>query len=83
MDGVGQGPKVVFEIFGWHCTETVVMGWLVIAIVFVLCKVLTSSLKKVPDTKRQVIADGLEKACYDMPSSYYDFFPILYLFLYL
>ncbi|MBR6338425.1 MAG: F0F1 ATP synthase subunit A [Ruminococcus sp.] len=61
MDGVGQGPKVVFEIFGWHCTETVVMGWLVIAIVFILCKVLTSNLKKVPETKRQVIAEMMVK----------------------
>ena len=58
---VGQGPKVVFEIFGWHCTETVVMGWLVIVIVAILCKVLTSNLKKVPETKRQVIAEMMVK----------------------
>lgn len=61
MDGVGQGPKIVFEIFGWHCTETVVMGWLVIVIAIILCKVLTSNLKKVPETKRQVIAEMLVK----------------------
>lgn len=61
MDGVGQGPRVVFELFGWNCTETVVMGWLVIVIVAVLCKVLTSNLKKIPETKRQVIAEMLVK----------------------
>ena len=61
MDGVGQGPKVVFELFGWKCTETVVMGWLVIVIVAILCKVLTSNLKKVPETKRQVIAEMMVK----------------------
>ena len=37
------------------------MGWLVILIVFILCKVLTSNLKKVPETKRQVIAEMMVK----------------------
>ena len=69
MDGVGQGPKVVFEIFGWHCTETVVMGWLVILIVFILCKVLTSNLKKVPETKRQVVAEMMVKFVNNMVRS--------------
>ena len=57
MDGVGQGPRVVFEIFGWKVTETVIMGWLVILIVFVLCRFLTRNLKKVPESKRQVVAE--------------------------
>ena len=57
MDGVGQGPRVVFEILGWKCTETIVLGWLVILIVLVLSIFLTRNLKKVPETKRQVVSE--------------------------
>ncbi len=57
-----DGPKVVFtiDIFGGiDITETVVMGWLVILIVLLLSLFLTSNLKKVPTTKRQIVAEML------------------------
>lgn len=55
-----DGPKVVFTIpilGGLDITETVVIGWLVILIVLLACLFLTSDLKKIPTTKRQVIAE--------------------------
>lgn len=57
MDGLGKGPKVVFEIFGLRFTETVVIGWGIIAAVLLLCLWLTNDLKKVPEKKRQVVAE--------------------------
>ena len=57
MDGLGKGPKVVFEIFGLRFTETVVIGWGIIASVLLLCLWLTNDLKKVPEKKRQVVAE--------------------------
>lgn len=59
MDDIGQGPKIVFELFDGkiQITETVVMGWLIIVIVTLLCLWLTKDLKKVPEKKRQVLAE--------------------------
>lgn len=60
MDGIGQGPRVAFTlpIFGGiEITETIVIGWLIIAAVFLLCRYLTSSLEKVPTKKRQIVAE--------------------------
>lgn len=61
MDGIGQGPKVVFEIGRIRITETVVTGWIIIAAVFLLCLWLTRGLKKKPDSKRQIVAEMLVK----------------------
>lgn len=55
-----DGPKVVFTIDilgGIDITETVVMGWLVILIVLGLSLFLTSNLKRIPTTKRQIVAE--------------------------
>lgn len=54
-----SGPKIVFTIPGidMKVTETIVLGWLVILMVTVLCLVLTSNLKKKPETKRQMLAE--------------------------
>ena len=49
MTGIGNGPKIVFEIGGLRFTETVVMGWLIIVAVLILCLWLTHDLKKVPE----------------------------------
>lgn len=57
MDGIGDGPKVVFEIGKIQVTETLVMGWLIIVAVLVLCLWLTHGLKKKPENKRQVVAE--------------------------
>ena len=59
MTGIGNGPKIVFEIGGLRFTETVVMGWLIIVAVLILCLWLTHDLKKVPEKKRQVVAEML------------------------
>lgn len=54
-----DGPKIVFVIPGTEIavTETLVIGWIIIAAVFVLCLFLTRNLKKIPETKSQVIAE--------------------------
>lgn len=59
MTDIGNGPKIVFELLDGkiQVTETVVMGWLIIVIVTLLCMWLTKGLKKVPDKKRQVVAE--------------------------
>ncbi len=59
MTDVGNGPKIVFELLDGkiQVTETVVMGWLIIVIVTLLCMWLTKGLKKVPEKKRQVVAE--------------------------
>ena len=60
MDGIGQGPKVVFTIpilGGLDVTETVLIGWAIIVAVWLLCLFLTKNLKRVPEKKRQVIAE--------------------------
>lgn len=60
MDSIGQGPRVVFTIpvfGGLDITETIVIGWLIILAVLFLCLWLTKGLKKIPDKKRQIIAE--------------------------
>ena len=57
MNGLGDGPKIVFEIGPLIITETVVMGWLIIAVVTLLCLWLTKDLKKKPESKRQIVAE--------------------------
>lgn len=54
-----DGPKVSFIIPGTDIaiTETLVIGWIIIAIVFLLCLFLTRNLKKIPETKSQVVAE--------------------------
>lgn len=62
MDTIGQGPKVVFSlpIFGGiDITETIVIGWGIIVAVLLLCLWLTKDLKKVPEKKRQILAEML------------------------
>lgn len=60
MDSIGQGPKIVFTlpIFGGiDITETIVIGWMIIIAVLLLCLWLTRDLKKIPEKKRQVVAE--------------------------
>ncbi|MGN1114735.1 MAG: F0F1 ATP synthase subunit A [Oscillospiraceae bacterium] len=62
MEGIGQGPKVVFSlpIFGGiDITETIVVGWIIIIGVLCACLYLTKDMKKVPEKKRQVLAEML------------------------
>lgn len=62
MDGIGQGPKVAFTIpvfGGINVTETIIIGWAIIIAVWLLCLFLTKDLKRVPEKKRQVLAEML------------------------
>lgn len=54
-----NGPKVSFVIPGTNIeiTETLVLGWIIILAVFLLCLFLTRNLKKIPETKSQVLAE--------------------------
>ncbi len=54
-----NGPKIVFTIPGidMKVTETIILGWLVILLVTVFCLIVTSNLKKKPETKRQMLAE--------------------------
>ncbi len=55
-----QGPRVSFVIpigNGIAVSESVVIGWALIIIIAIICKVLTHNLKKVPESKTQVIAE--------------------------
>lgn len=64
MDGIGQGPKVVFTIplfGGIDITETIVIGWAIIIAVWLICLFLTKDLKRIPEKKRQVIAEMFVK----------------------
>lgn len=59
MEGLGDGPKIVFEIGPLVITETVVMGWLIIVVVTLLCLWMTKDMKKIPEKKRQIVAEML------------------------
>ncbi len=69
MDAVNiTGAKVLFKIpvtesFVIKITEAQVNAWLVVLLLFILCKVLTHNLKVHPTSKRQLVAEFIvEKA---------------------
>lgn len=52
-----DGPKVVFQVFdGVNFTETILIGWIVIAIILIVVLWLTHNMKPVP-SKKQVVAE--------------------------
>ncbi|MBK5244456.1 MAG: F0F1 ATP synthase subunit A [Eubacteriaceae bacterium] len=51
-----EGPKIYGYIYGFPITQTLVNMWIIFAIVFVLCYVLTKNMEKIP-RKTQVIAE--------------------------
>lgn len=55
------GPKKIIELtVGGHeiiISETIVTGWILIVLLFILMRWLTKDLKLVPETRRQVIAE--------------------------
>lgn len=64
-----QGPRVSFVIpigNGIAITESVVIGWALIIVIAIICKVLTHNLKKVPESKTQVIAEWAVSFVNDM-----------------
>ena len=64
MEGLGDGPKIVFTIGPLIFTETVVMGWMIIVVVTLLCLWLTKDLKKKPESKKQIVAEMMYYAPY-------------------
>ena len=57
-----EGPRIFFTIpllGGIRIDETVVNAFLITAIIFILCKVLTHKMEKIPRKKTQIIAEKL------------------------
>ncbi len=57
-----NGPKIMFEIDifgGLRVTETTVNFWLIIIATFILCKILTHKMEKIPRKKTQIIAEKI------------------------
>lgn len=53
------GPKVSFEIFGLKITETVVLSWVVMAVIIGLILFLTHNMSVKNPSKKQVVAEWL------------------------
>ncbi len=57
-----EGPKIFFTIplfGGIRIDETIVNAFLITAVIFILCKVLTHKMEKIPHKKTQIIAEKL------------------------
>ena len=57
-----EGPKIFFTIplfGGIKIDETIVNAYLILVIIFILCKVLTHKMEKIPRKKTQIIAEKL------------------------
>ena len=63
MDSINiTGAKIFFTIpvfGGIPVTETQVNSWIVILVIFILCRVLTKNLSVRPTTKRQIVAEWI------------------------
>lgn len=57
-----EGPKIFFTLplfGGIRIDETIVNAFLITAVIFILCKVLTHKMEKIPHKKTQIIAEKL------------------------
>ncbi|MBQ8599428.1 MAG: F0F1 ATP synthase subunit A [Oscillospiraceae bacterium] len=62
-----NGPKILFELpFVGAFTQTILNTWIIMAIIVGLCIWLTRDLKVHPTSKRQIVAEFLVKAAYNM-----------------
>lgn len=59
MDINVRGPSYIELFGGLKLSASIVIGWVIIVSAFFFCRWLTKDLKKVPDTKRQAIAEML------------------------
>lgn len=62
MDVNITGPKIMFEIplfGGIKITETVVWSWCIIAVVALICFILTRKMERIPRKKTQIIAEKI------------------------
>ncbi len=56
-----EGPKIYGELFGLPITQTLVNTWIVMAMILVICAILTKNMQKRPG-KAQVIAETIVTA---------------------
>jgi len=56
-----NGPKIYTTIFGFPLTETIVNTWIIMAVAFAVCYLLTRNMKKQPG-KAQVIGETIVTA---------------------
>ena len=54
-----SGPKILFEYGSFHITETIVNGWIIMAVSVLLCIWLTRGLKVQGPSKKQIVAEKL------------------------
>ena len=61
IDVKGPGVLTSFEIFGVtiNITETIVLGWVLIAVLACVFGFMTHKMEKVPTKKRQIIAEWI------------------------
>ncbi len=79
------GAHIFYEIpifGGIKITETLVNSLFVILLIFIICKILTSNLKVVPTSKRQIVAEWIVEKCRglvleNMGEKYMDFVPFI------
>ena len=61
-----HGPKILWQIGPVRITETVLVSWVIVAVVAAVCLYLTKDLKVKPESKRQIIAEKLVLTVYGM-----------------
>lgn len=62
MDIAVRGPRVFFEIpifGGIQVNETIINAWIVMALIFIICLILTRKLEKVPRKRTQQLAEKI------------------------
>lgn len=57
-----EGFKPLFSILGIGITSSIIVQWIIIILIAILAKVLTSNLKKIPDKKQSVVEMVFEAA---------------------
>ena len=56
---VVNGPKVAFKVFGLNVTETVILSWVVMAVIIGLVLFMTHNMSKDNPSKKQVVAEWI------------------------
>ena len=46
-----EGPKIYGELFGLPITQTLVNTWIIMALILVVCAILTKNMQKRPGKK--------------------------------
>ena len=56
---VVNGPKVAFKVFGFNVTETVILSWVVMAVIIGLVLFMTHNMSKDHPSKKQIVAEWI------------------------